>query len=447
MSLSYTGRGSDAKVQKIKLPEERGEDQLYVLDQAQCKALITLCSVLAWRTRHYTLPEYADTQDKLDDFTAQTEMRLMMPFDPLAEICSRIINCIETDTDVQNSIRDFILNDPAITQKITDIASNQVLSLEKRTTNLLKPEQCNPDYIFHQASVLVQLIHDLTEDIFEAIEVGTNQLERADILVGAIPAAGLNDTAATAFRVADQIAEEIQEDYMGSYDEGMFDTLRCAVFCACKDDCNLSLEKTIDVYKTLLEGEIPTDPIQAFVYVLQYIVTGDIPTDANVYIMHLLVLTAIQVGTNLLGIDFSRLANRILAAGDDADNDWEILCEDCPPIVYDRTPVINSNWDPTHEAGTISGPDEDGFWIITSGTRAFDEAITIMDISERSFVLSEVTYSEPLACQVWLLNDDLLHIACGVGDQYDGTTIDEFTVTWSSGGHRTMTFKMIAPTP
>ena len=120
----------------------------------------------------------------------------------------------------------------------------------------------------------------------------------------------------------------------------------------------------------------------------------------------------------------------------------DCLCEEPPEP---RDPVINSEWDPAHIAGTIEGPDEDGFYTATSGTRASDEAITLMDSTGRPFVLTSITYSEPLACQAWLLEGSLDHIACGVGDQYHGETVDEYTVTFTAGGHRTMRFKMFGP--
>lgn len=249
------------------------------------------------------------------------------------DVQAAIATLIATSPVIQDAVRDFVTGDPALNQWATDIAQNQVLSLSNRGENLLKPDECNPDFLFNQSSALVQLCHDVSEDIFEGVEVGTNQLERADIFVGMFPAAGFNDTAATVFRAADQLVEEVAEDYSGAYDEALYDDIRCKIFCACKDDCLLSIDKAIDVYKELLGEEIPTDPIEAFQFVLQFIGTGDFPTDSPVYIMHLLVLTGIRVGSDALGIDFGKLANRILAAGDEGDNDWELLCEDCgePP--------------------------------------------------------------------------------------------------------------------
>lgn len=119
---------------------------------------------------------------------------------------------------------------------------------------------------------------------------------------------------------------------------------------------------------------------------------------------------------------------------------------DCPcPPPPERTPVIASDWDPAHTAGTIVGPDIDGFWTATSGTRAYDEAITIMDADGLPFIFTDVTYSEPLQCQVWFLDNVNLHFACGIGNQYTGQTIDQYVVTWYPGAHKTMRFKMVAP--
>lgn len=356
-----------------------------------------------WFQWDHTQADYQDIPE-LNVEVAQlwSEVLAAATWEECVEFCARIIACLAEDADVRQAFRDFIISDPAINQHITDIAQNQVLSLTNREKNILKPDECNPDFLFNQCSVLVQLCHDLSEDIFEAIEVGTNQLERADIFVGAFPAAGFNDTAATVFRVADQLAEELQEDYMGAYDEELYDQIRCKIFCACKDDCLLSLDKTIGIYKDLIAEELPDDPMEAFLFVLQYIVTGDFPTDAPVYIMHLLVLTAIRVGTEVLGIDFGKLANRILAAGDEGDNDWEILCEDCttPPVddCQDLT-ASEGNWFAADASGGanasfgiyISGEgaapnqtNQQFFWVrevgptetITGVTLTFNEAVT-----------------------------------------------------------------------
>jgi len=315
-------------------------------------------------------------------------------------ICEMIIDCIQNDADVKAALRDFIVTDDAINQHVTNIAAAQALSLAQRLTNLLKPDQCDPDYVFNQCSVLVQLVHDLSEDMFEALEVASNQLERADILVSAVPAAGFNDTAATVFRAADQIAEEIAEDYSGAYDEALYDTIRCKIFCACKDDCTLTIDKAIEVYTVLLGDAVPSDPFDAFIAIMGFIAAGDFGTDVPVYLMHLFALTAIRLSQNVFGIDFGILANRLLAAGDDPDNDWEILCEDCPAppdtpnIVFSGTYAPDYDGTPkTFVANTETGG---SIWEITcqdiSGVSA--AAITMFEADGVSNTCVYITAAE-----------------------------------------------------
>jgi hypothetical protein len=315
-------------------PDGRVCFTIQVPDELEYRAALNgaIGSLGEWFTWEHYQTDYTDPPARNKE-AAQVWIDVLADavWEECMDICSQIIDCIVNNPDTQAAIREFILNDPAINQKMTQIAQAEALSIEQRLQNLLKPEQCEPDFVFNQCSVLVQLVHDVSEDIFEALEVASNQLERADIFVGAIPAAGVNDTAATVFRVADQIAEEIAEDYSGAYDEALYDKIRCKIFCACKDDCTLSIDKAISVYTELLGDEVPDNPLDAFLAILSFISNGDFGTDVPVYLMHLLVLTAIRLTQNVFGIDFGVLSNRILAAGDDPDNDWEILCDECPP--------------------------------------------------------------------------------------------------------------------
>jgi len=338
-----------------------------------------------WFQWDHTQADYQDIPE-LNVEVAQvwSEVLAAATWEECVEFCARMIECLLTDGDVQaaiatlissnpavqDALRDFVTEDPEINQHISDLAYEQAMSLAERGENILKPEACDPGFLFNQASVLVQLLHDLSEDIFEAIEVGTNQAERAQLLASGIPGVGLAPFDEI-IGLADQLVEEIAEDYSGAYDEGLFDTIRCKIFCAIKDDCQLSLDKVIGVYEELFLEEIPSDPLAAFLAVIQYLSNGDLPTDAPVYAMHLLTLTAMRMSSEVLGIDFTRLALRVIAAGDESDNDWEILCEDCPPppdtpnIIFggtyypsfdgtpktfiENTPTGGSVWDVTYQ--------------------------------------------------------------------------------------------------
>lgn len=291
-------------------------------------------------------------------------------------LCDQIAACIAENEETRQAIRDLVTTDTVINQYITEIAMQEALSLLERERNLLKPEACDPDFIFNQTSVLVQLLHDLTEDLFEALEVGTNALERGTILLGGIPIFGQIVPADELLALADQFVEEISEEYIGAYDEALYDSIRCDLFCLVKDDCTLSIDRAITYYEGKLAEEFPSDPWQALQAIVAYLSTGDLPTDTSVYAMHLLVLALIRQSSNVFGVDFGILALRVTAAGDDGNNDWEALCLDCveppPGDCYDFvgsedgwTEFVNSfgvhyaqhdalGWKPDFNAGIIA---------------------------------------------------------------------------------------------
>lgn len=310
------------------------------------------------------------------------------------DLCALIAQCIENSPETRAAIRDLVLTDPEINQHINDLAFEQAMSLSERGENILKPEACDPGFLFNQASVLVQLLHDLSEDIFEAIEVGTNQAERAQLLASGIPGVGLAPFDEI-IGLADQLVEEIAEDYAGAYDEGLFDDIRCKIFCAIKDDCELSLDKVIGVYEELFSDAIPSDPLSAFLAVITYLSNGDLPTDAPVYAMHLLVLTAMRMSSEVLGIDFTRLALRVIAAGDESDNDWGILCEDCPPPPVGGLDIVAYEaWAPyvTWTFESMDGTDE--WWRVRLLAGSPSGSFTGLSANEIDFYIMEEQITE-----------------------------------------------------
>lgn len=281
------------------------------------------------------------------DRSEEVNWYFLRNFEMPQSICALIIDCIENDEDTRNAIKDLVLTDPDINNYITNLASQTTLSITDREKNLLKPGQCEFDYIFNQVSVTVQLLHDLTEDLFEAIEVGTNALERASILASSVPIFGQVVPFDELLQFADQLVEEIAEDYIGAYDEALYDSIRCEIFCIVKGDCSVSIDRLIGYYEEKAAEAFPDDPFEALKVIIGYLNTGDFGTDTPVYLMHLLVLALIRQMQTVLGVDFGILGLRITAAGDDPDNDWEILCEDCEPFPNIRLVPV-SPWTDTY---------------------------------------------------------------------------------------------------
>jgi hypothetical protein len=258
--------------------------------------------------------------------------------------CEEIISCIETNPATRQAVIDALLDSPDMLQYITNNTNGITLTGNQGNQNLLKPEQCDPDFVFNQASTVIQLLHDLTEDIFEAVEVGTNALERAEFLINIIGVGTRAMVIDTILEWADTLIENVQEEYAGAYDASLFDELRCELFCRVKDSCVMTIDDIHEFYSDKFSLSLPSNLFDALNAIANFQVTGDFPGDTVVYSMHLLIILLIKAGDSVLGINFSKLGLRVIAAGATGDPSWETLCEDCTEFPSARLEVYGG-WD------------------------------------------------------------------------------------------------------
>lgn len=247
------------------------------------------------------------------------------------DVHAALATVISTNETVQGAVRDFVINDPEINDFVIDRARVSVITLEEQTANLLKPGECNFDFIFNQTTTLVDLLNSLSEDLLQALIVGTNPLERGQILLSAIPAIGAVIPFDEILAFANELVEDVQEEYQNKYDEALEDELRCGLFCEFRDVCDISISDAMLFYSNKASETLPADPLEALQATIQLFLAGVLPGNWVVYMMHLLVLACIQAGQDLVGVDFATMGIRIVAAGDEPNNDWMTICEDCPP--------------------------------------------------------------------------------------------------------------------
>lgn len=265
----------------------------------------------------------------------QVAWDFLKAFEMPIDLCQAIADCINDPTSpARQAVKELVTTDPDINEYITNIVNNvagNILSELERGQNLLKPGACDYDYTFNEASTFVFLLDQLSTDLFQAIAVGLTALERAEQFVSAIPVIGGLLPFDEIIGLASDLVTGVSTAYAGAYDQGLYDDLRCGLFCTFKDTCGLSIDEAMAFYEDKLGSSLPSNPLETLTAILEYIATGTIG-DSAVYAMHLLVIAAIRAGTNLLGVDFGQLGLRITAAGDEPDNDWETLCEECAPL-------------------------------------------------------------------------------------------------------------------
>lgn len=351
MSQWQSGKRSDAKKIMLKLPEERGDDELYLLDRAQVKALITLSQSIGWMTRHYALPSWANSQAAITDFADETANDLMTPLDFCGQLASCeaelneiIANAIANSTSVGDAIRDFILNDPTIIERY----SNENLVAGKGAP--VPPEVSINDTsdlneLWAQCVQLVEYTDDAIVQLLAVLEVQSNNGELVRNAMDSIPmfkyvldAVPVNAWLDFVDYFLDVIGEEYDSGYDATIPTGSKWLICCKLFCICKPDKVITINRMWDAISSLLSGfAVPNwDNVQEL---LESLVGVNDNSTIVAYSCFGLMWGVAKL-SSFLGL--STVTNKAISivleiAKNDANDDWETLCLDCPPDEWCRS--------------------------------------------------------------------------------------------------------------
>jgi len=201
-----------------------------------------------------------------------------------------------------------------------------------------------------------QLLVD--EDIFEKVEAATNVVEAAG-LSDDIPIIGLalkEFGVELATNAINYFQEALQEGYLAEYTEDVENELACQLFCACFDDCTITLERVYAVMYSNVVAEVPDDPLE-WNQLLALLAGIDITTDTVVHIMFWFLWGSVKLASMMFssinpGVTLQKL---ITMAVDDASPDWLILCDCGSDWSYELDSTTNPVWVTFPDWGDIGG--------------------------------------------------------------------------------------------
>lgn len=189
--------------------------------------------------------------------------------------------------------------------------------------NPIIAEDCDLDNLFGACTQMVDLIDQTITDVFETIEAITNSVELANEVLELIP--GLNFLASV-LDIANVLQEQLAENYASEYTATVRDELRCALFCACKDDCILDFAKMTEVFGELAGQAIFKLDLDDFI---EFFTTGTFSGIEIVYASFWFVAGMLNYGGAVLNIDSEKLLKLAASFLNDPDSDWTTLCTDC----------------------------------------------------------------------------------------------------------------------
>lgn len=268
--------------------------------------------------------------------------------------CEDVRDCIETNQDV----RDAIIGAANGSQ----YPPNQPLPESELTRNLAAGTNptCDLDIVWAQALAIVQETNRLIVDMLERMEIQSNAVELAGVAASAPGLENLGISSITDFINITQ--EAIAENYNAAYDTDYENELACEIFCACRVDCEVTVDRIYEIILARAQASISgvTGDWLTIVGFLLDLADYEITTVNVADFVFLLCwgglklanwLTPFDIGTKILELVLSLSVN-------DANDDWELLCTDCPEIpnisLRDTYPGVIVG-DPVFLANTMTG--------------------------------------------------------------------------------------------
>lgn len=244
--------------------------------------------------------------------------------------CADVADCIENDDQTQAAVRALASSQAT--------PGNQAVPGERLpdavwTGNLADTSECDYDSFWSQCMRFTDYLVSAGNDLLEQIELYTNGLEAAGF-VEAIPVLGtfIDELQADQFlEMLDWVIESVAEWYAAADTQPNRIDIACALFCANRDDCNLSLEETWTILNNRLGGIFDPSSLNSVEDLITAATTlmtsPSVPLDA--WVLFVISMSRVMGYLGVKGVE-KTLNIMLKIAADQPSDDWIELCEDCP---------------------------------------------------------------------------------------------------------------------
>lgn len=250
--------------------------------------------------------------------------------------CSGVAECIENDPDVQAAFKALLIaminSDIDVQESINNVYKgtdrNVPMPETIRERNLL-PENpdCDLDLLFGQMVSLIENMNLNNLDAFQVVEEATNLGERATLLFSAIPVVETLPIDEAVSYVQNLWTNDLFEAYEANDTTSYREEMECELFCLARDKgCTLTMDDLIEYFA----GRVGASPEDAFIEVIAYLIAGTwVGTEIN-DLFYWSQVMFLKYGNAFFKLAGLKPIETYFKLGEPDDN-WMILCDDCPP--------------------------------------------------------------------------------------------------------------------
>lgn len=363
--------------------------------------------------------------------------------------CEDVADCIGDSPEVQAALAAAISENEAIRQALAALNGDATfagaptfpgvgLTPSQMSAQLNEIDECAFDPFWAQVEQMVDYLITLGTDTLEQIELYSNALE----VGGNVPMGNLigklknGTTTGKVMEFLNWVGEVLQEAYVAADTTANRNAIKCAIFCANRDACLITLDGIWNVLNERLGGALNPSSITSLPQLAETMTTITFnPALALDVWLAFLMGTAKTAGLlGVKGID-ETIQLMLKVAVNDANNDWETLCEDCPPpteIIIEVDPngnFLDGGW----SGGTVENLGG-GYWRITG----VGQQAAVSSVDYVPFIMSDIGGSMA-QCNGWKGPGGSFFNGCAVAWAYNGEPVNR--LLFAGGGAWAVTFK------
>lgn len=266
--------------------------------------------------------------------------------------CEELAACLEP---LLEGLSNQIIQQMTFNQYGTEYPTGQPLPPEATAEDMAAGTNptCDYDVLWAQCWQAVTYADILITDALELAESATNDVELVQVITALPVIDELGGDAIAAY--IEVLLEGVTDNYAAQVTEAYLQQAACELFCLCKGDCVVNLDRLYKVYYDRMVAAFGT-PSSAFttvtdllLYVIDQEIEGTLIADA----LNMVIWGGGVLSNQFLGdVGTISLVALLSLAVNDANNDWEVLCIDCPSCEFE----VAANIDPFPPA---TGQDSD----------------------------------------------------------------------------------------
>jgi len=310
-------------------------------------------------------------------------------------ICAMIIDCLLNDTDTQEALADLIANNPIVQQSLQQIIDNGTLIIGNPTIG----QNDDLDKLFGICTYVTDTAFEAISDFYHIYEESTNQRELGEIIFEAIPVVEtlpVDEISEYISALEEDVVESFFSQWTTTPITGSRDRIRCALFCAARENGNELTLEIIENYFWNRVGFTVSNITNVMGEFALFLVTGSWEGQEIVDISFGNFMAAMRQGQKFGTLIFPKFSTLSKLGANNPDGDWMTVCEDCPDQPFDEWDFTTGNqhsWEPVIAFGNDYA-DFDNGWIVDDD--AAQIAIKRPDAGQ-AYDLVELYFDDPVS--------------------------------------------------